>query len=300
VRLLLPLLAALLLATPASSKIPPQPEQTLVVPTAPAPCGLALRGGSLWVTVYESPRLVVLDARSGRRETSVRVGKGACRIAVGPKATWLTREVAGELVRISRGTGRIVRRQIGGWAFDVALAHGSAWVTSFRTGVVSRIDPRTLRATRTYEDGVKPAGIASCGGSIWVGHGGEATWLTAIDPRSQRVRRVDVVVETPAWPSCIRGDLWVTTADSVIRVDARSGELLSHFELGGTPTEAALGSDGLVWVTDKERSVVHRIDPAIGRIDAFPAGPGAFELARVGDAVWVTSYAGADVRRFGG
>lgn len=298
-RALLPIVLLLALATPASSKLPPPPEQTLVVPTGRAPCGIAVRGGSLWVTVYETRELVVLDAKSGHRKTSARVGRGACRITVSPTSVWITREVAGELVRISRTTGRIARTHVGGWAFEAVLAHGSVWVTSFRTGAVSRIDPSTMRPTRTYEDGIKPAGITSCGGSIWVGHGGAATWLTAINPRTNDVRRVDVVAAAPAWPRCIRGELWVTTADSVVRVDARSGALLSYVSLGGTPTEAALGPDGLVWVTDKERSLVHRLDPAVGVIDTFPAGPGAFELVRVGGAMWVTSFAGSDVRRFG-
>jgi streptogramin lyase len=300
VRLLLGLLVLLVLAAPASAKGPvPPPEQTLVVSTGPEPCGIAARGGRLWVSVHASDRLLVLDARSGRRERSIRVGRGACRIAVGGAATWVTREVAGELLRVSHSTGSIARTKVGAWAFEVTLAYGSAWVTSFRTGVVSRLDARSLRRVWTYADGIEPAGITACAGSVWVGHGGDATWLTAIDPRTHRVRRVDVVAEAPAWPRCIRGELWVTTTDAVLRVDARTGELLSHFPVGGTPTEAALGPDGLVWVTDKERSLVHRIDPRVGVVDAFPAGPGAFELVRTGSAMWVTSYAGADVRKFG-
>jgi hypothetical protein len=56
-----------------------------------------------------------------------------------------------------------------------------------------------------------------------------------------------------------------------------------------------------VWVTDKERSLVHRVDPVNRRlVDAFAAGPGAYALARTGDAMWITSFAGSDVRRFGG
>ena len=57
--------------------------------------------------------------------------------------------------------------------------------------------------------------------------------------------------------------------------------------------------DGLVWITDKERPLVFRLDPR-GRaiVDEFPAGPGAFAMARLGDSVWVTSYAGSDVRRY--
>ncbi len=63
--------------------------------------------------------------------------------------------------------------------------------------------------------------------------------------------------------------------------------------------EAAGSPDGLVWVTDKERSVVHRIEPDAGRVlDSFPAGSGAYAIARVGDAMWITSFAGADVRKF--
>jgi DNA-binding beta-propeller fold protein YncE len=52
-------------------------------------------------------------------------------------------------------------------------------------------------------------------------------------------------------------------------------------------------------VTDKERSVVVRIDPATNSVvDSFRAGPGAFAMARVGDSVWVTSFAGSDMHRF--
>jgi hypothetical protein len=54
-----------------------------------------------------------------------------------------------------------------------------------------------------------------------------------------------------------------------------------------------------VWVTDKQHSVVHRIAPDGQRaLGSFPAGPGAFALARAGSAMWVTSFAGTDIRRY--
>jgi hypothetical protein len=85
----------------------------------------------------------------------------------------------------------------------------------------------------------------------------------------------------------------------VLRLDARTGRVLSRLRIGDTLADAAAGPDDLVWVTDKQHSVVHRV-AASGRsvVDSFPAGPGAFALARVGDSMWVTSFAGADVRRF--
>ncbi len=75
--------------------------------------------------------------------------------------------------------------------------------------------------------------------------------------------------------------------------------MLSRLRLGETLAHAAAGPDGLVWVTDKQHSVVHRVDPE-GRavVDSFPAGPGAFALARAGRGMWVTSFAGSDIRRY--
>jgi hypothetical protein len=33
-------------------------------------------------------------------------------------------------------------------------------------------------------------------------------------------------------------------------------------------------------------------------VNSFAAGPGAFSLARAGGAMWITSFAGADIRRY--
>jgi streptogramin lyase len=91
----------------------------------------------------------------------------------------------------------------------------------------------------------------------------------------------------------------VVTPDAVIRIDARTGRLLTHLQIGATLADAAAAPDGLVWVTDKQHSLVHRVTRD-GRfiVDSFPAGPGAFAIARLGNSMWVTSFAGSDVRRF--
>ena len=54
-----------------------------------------------------------------------------------------------------------------------------------------------------------------------------------------------------------------------------------------------------MWVTDKQHSLVHRLTLEGNLVvDSFPAGPGAFALARAGTSMWVTSFAGSDARRF--
>jgi len=295
------LVAVALAVTPVaggSGASPPLPVEAVVVKTGRAPCGATARAGSLWVGVYGTGTVLHLDSR-GHVDTRVRVGSGSCRVAAGRAAVWATRDRAGELVRIALGSGRQERVKVGSGAFDVLIARGSVWATSFDVGTVARIDPVLSRVTRVLKVGGNAAGLALCGGRIWVGHGRSSSWISTIDPTTLRIGRIEVGAEAPGWPTCIRGDVWVTTPHSVLRLDSRTGRILSRLRNGETLAYAAAAPDGLVWVTDKQHSVVHRVDPSgTSVVDSFPAGPGAFALARIGDSMWVTSFAGSDVRRF--
>ncbi|HEY4620317.1 MAG TPA: hypothetical protein VIG93_01345, partial [Gaiellaceae bacterium] len=72
-----------------------------------------------------------------------------------------------------------------------------------------------------------------------------------------------------------------------------------QLHIGETPRRRRGRPGRAVWVTDKERSLVYRIyGPRAAVTDSFPAGPGAYSLARSGDAMWITSFAGSDMRSF--
>jgi streptogramin lyase len=298
-RVVLLLVAALAAAAIATAGNPPDPRQTRVVETGSGPCGIAVEAGSIWVGVYGTGKVLQIDAATGRVRTRIDVGPWACRIAVGTDSIWVTRDRPGELVRVSRATGRTRRMPVGRGAFDVLLAGGSIWTTSYDTGAIVRVDPVRHRMTRVYKDGIRPAGLAWCNGRIWVGHGETATWLTRIDPASNAMRRVDVRTTNPGWPHCSHGALWIPASETLLKVSAATGKVLARTRLGGTLAAAADGPDALIWVTDKERSLVHRVyAEEAGVTDTFDAGPGAFALARVGDAMWITSFAGSDIRRY--
>ena len=51
---------------------------------------------------------------------------------------------------------------------SVAVGEGAVWVADPRQRVVLRVDPQTLRLTRTIRIGNRPAGIAVGAGSVWV------------------------------------------------------------------------------------------------------------------------------------
>jgi streptogramin lyase len=301
-RLLLPAAVMMLLVSTAHAMVPGPPNEAVVIPTGRAPCGLAAFGGELWVGVYEAGTVLRLD-RAGRTQRRHRVGRFACQLAVDKRWAWVTRDNADEVVRIDPRSGRLTRLRLSS-PLDIALAAGSAWVTSFETGTVTRIDATTARVTRSWRVGGYPTGITVCGGKVWVGHGRSSMWLTSIEPGSGRMTRVDVGVSTPRMPRCLEGELWVTTEDAVLRVSPRTGELRAQIALGGTPAEAGLARSPnsgvpVVWVTNKERSLVHRIDPGSGSVvDSFPAGPGALAQEVFAGSVWITSFAGSDVRRY--
>jgi streptogramin lyase len=299
VRLAATLTCSLALVGAGFAGSPPIPRETHVVVTGAEPCGAAGRGGTLWVGVYAPGRLVAVDAVTGRVTRSIRVGPTACRVVVDANAAWVALDRPGNVVRVDLRTGRRRVAPVGPGAFDVLRAYDSVWAPSFEAGTVTKLDARTGAVERVVRVGHHPTGIEACGGRLWVGHGRESTSLTSVDPRTLRVRRIPVGTIDPRRPRCIRGVLWVATPDTVVRLDPAGGRVLGRLRIGETLGDLAAGPDGLVWVTNKQHSVVYRLDPSDSKIvDSFSAGRGAFALARTGDTMWVTSYAGSDVRGY--
>ena len=287
------------LAAATAAAAPTPPRLTATIPTGPAPCGAVTAYGSVWIAVDGAGVVLRVDARRSRISRRVPVGKTACAAAAGAGAVWTTLYGAAELVRIDHRTGHVRRAHVGSNPFDVAVAGRHVWVTSFDDGTITSLNPSSLEVEQTLAVGGHPAGLAVCRGRLWIGAARSDSWLTALDPSTGRMDRIELGIMTPTWPECVGGDVWVTTPDSVLRVDPGSGRLRARIRLGGTPVITAAAPDGTIWVTDKEQNRVVRIDPGTNTVvDEFAAGPGAFALARVGGSMWVTSYAGSDIRRY--
>ena len=227
--------------------------------TGRAPCGVVAREEALWVAVYAAGTVLRIDPASGRITKRIRTGQWPCRVAVDEHALWITRDRAGVVLRIDRRTGRRRSIDLGRSPFDVLLAAGSVWVTSYEAGTIARLDPATGRVVSIARGGDFPAGLTSCKGRIWVGHGRDATWLTSIVPASGEVKRVEVGAQTPGWPTCIGGELWVTTLDSIVRVDSESGAVRARIRLGGTPADAG-GGPRRAGLGHRQGALAHRSD----------------------------------------
>ena len=267
------------------------------IATGHAPCGTVAAFGSVWVA-NDGGTLVRIDPKTNRVVRRIRVGAGSCSLAASANALWIANYKRG-LIRVTP-RGRVRRIAVGSTPFDVLVAYGRVWVTAWEDGKLAAVDPKTLEVVRRIDVGPRPVGLAARNGTLWVGFGRGATRIARVNPLTFEVDGVDVGVRAPGWFVAGTKDLWIQANDGdLLHFDPVARRVLAHLEVGGTLAQGALGPDGMLWMPDKERSVVYRVDPKRERVlDSFAAGPGAYIALRAFRSMWVASYAGSDVRRF--
>jgi len=294
-RILLAGLAAALVGVPASTF--KEPALIATIPTGTHPCGVVAAFGSVWVA-NDGGTLVRIDPRTNRVVKRIRVGAGACFMAADRRALWIA-NYKSDLVRVTP-RGRVKRIAVGETPDNVLVAFGRIWVTAWGAGKLAVIDPRTLKVVRRLDIGARPAGLAARNGAVWVGFGRDATAIARVSPRTFRIERIDVDVREPRGFVTGTKDLWIqANTGDLLHFDPVTRRVLAHLEVGRTLATGAVAPDGTIWIPDKEQNLVYRVDRARQRvIDSFPAGPGAFVALRAYGSMWVTSFAGSDVRRF--
>ncbi len=95
------------------------------------------------------------------------------------------------------------------------------------------------------------------------------------------------------------GSVWVAnvTSDTVSRIDAATGDVVSTISLGSSPVGIAVG-DGAVWVTSQDTGELLRVDPGDDRLSrAIAIGQSPDGLAVGAGSVWVADTGGT-VSRF--
>jgi YVTN family beta-propeller protein len=294
-RVLLAGLAAVLLGVPASSF--KEPALIATITTGTHPCGVVAAFGSVWVA-NDGGTLVRIDPRTNRVRRRIRIGAGACFMAADTHALWIA-NYKGGLIQVTP-RGRLKRIAVGATPDSVLVAYGRVWVTAWGAGKLVVVDPRTLKVVRRINIGAHPAGLAARNGGVWVGFGRKATAIARVTPRTLRIDLISVGVPEPRGFVAGTKDLWIqANTGDLLHFDPVARRVLAHLEVGRTLAQGAAARDGTIWVPDKEQNIVFRVDPDKQRvIDSFRAGPGAYVTLRAYRSMWVTSYAGNDVRRF--
>jgi streptogramin lyase len=289
-----------LLAVASAALAGSSPQLLARVQTGGSPAGAVMAGGAVWVANDSAGTLARIDPRTNRVTGRVRLRPGVFSVARGFGALWVVNYKRNMLTRVDPATRRTRSVRVGAVPFDVLAAYGRVWVTAWEAGRLVEVDPRSLKVVRRTRIGPRPTGLRSAAGAVWVGFGRTATAVAKVDPRTRRIERVPVGARAPSWFAVGTRDLWIQAADNVlVRLDPATRKVRARLSFGGTLAQGAVAADGTIWVPDKERNVVHRVDPKTASVvDSFEAGRGAFFALRAFGSMWVTSYAGDDVWRY--
>jgi len=276
----------------------PPPKVVATITTGSAPCGAVAAFGSVWVA-NDSGLLVRINPRTNRVTQRVRVGPGSCSLTAAFGSLWIANYKRG-LIRVLPRSGRVRRISAGASPFDVLAAFDRIWVTAWEDGKLAVVNPRTLKVVSRIDVGPRPMGLIARKGAVWVGFGRDATSIARVEPATGRVQRIEVGDRAPGWFVGGARGLWIQANEGdLLHIDPVTHRVLARMQVGRTLAQGATAHDGTIWMPDKEQNVVYRIDPEHERVlDSFRAGPGAYVVLRAYGSMWVTSYAGDDVRRF--
>ncbi len=208
------------------------------------------------------------------------------------------------MVRIDpKSTQTRVGPAVRGWQPNtVAAGEGAVWVGGgfTDTGAIYRLDPKTMRLTKTIDFGGFPAEIVIIEGSIWVavtGIGPDAGHVLRIDPKTNGVlARIPIPGNGPLDLAAGEEGLWTVAFRKEFRGPVDVFEIDPDTNLTSDPIAAEIGGsrlvvgEGLVWLSRGDTPGIVWIDPSSDTVGAgfayaSPSGqPGPFVVG--GGAVW--------------
>src|SRR5262249_52443372 len=133
--------------------------------------GIAVGGGSVWVTDESSRAVARIDLSSNSVAGTVPVGNGPSGIAFGAGAVWVANSLDGTVSRIDPASASVTGLvHVGGAPNGVAVGKHAVWVGAEFGERLVNIDPKTnpLRIAKSISIENRPKGVAVGEGGCWV------------------------------------------------------------------------------------------------------------------------------------
>ena len=274
----------------------PKPPTKLTVPAGHRPNGVALAGGSAWVTSNDRPDVERFDVVTGGRVGATRVGLGAASIVADADAdgtgVWVAVKRTREVVRID-AKGKITNHlRPRATPTRVVVGFGSVWVAVSATDGTDALvrfdrDGDVRSRTPVAHDIV---GLTTGQDHVWIAEA-DVHNVLRLDPSNDKVEPWVTLSDTITDLSDGAGYVWATLpeSDSVVRVtpQKRNSKLLTA--VGHRPLRAVVAG-GRLYVTVFSDHVVAIMDPANPKPPrqsyAGPANPDA--ITADAQSLWVT------------
>ncbi len=175
--------------------------------------------------------------------------------------------------------------QVGHYVID---PQGTVWVSEKTTGILGRLDPKTLQYTRVATPpGNTPKDIFATvaldpQGQVWFtsNDGPHSQWLR-YDPKANRVvESYDVpVAQIPGgdiYYNSLRfaadGSMWATSTakQRIVKLDPGTRKVTEYpVRMGQHPFGMAVAGDGMIWFAGDEDNTIIRVETATGKMTPF-------------------------------
>jgi len=213
---------------------------------------------------------------------------------------WVTGVPPG-LVRYEAATGEVTHRVEVESAVVQALdaAGGRVWVVGLNPDVLLVVDETSGEVVERVALPDDPLVESSLGAS------GDVAWVL-VDPVERRILRIDTAsggitrLRTPTAAKALRygeGSLWVTTYDTVERLDPRTGHREEVFTTADGSSFLTFAY-GAAWVLSQIDGAVSKVDAATGEVTVIPASDrpvNGGDIAASDGYVWVRTWDGVTV-----
>ena len=130
--------------------------------------GIAVGGGSVWVTDESSRSVVRIDARTNKWTETVSVGNGPTGIAFGHGSVWVTNSLDGTVARINPRTNKMTAViPVGEGPDAIAIERDAVWVSAEFSEEIARIDPTKDQVVERIPVANRPKGLALLENRVW-------------------------------------------------------------------------------------------------------------------------------------
>jgi YVTN family beta-propeller protein len=138
------------------------------VPLGPAPSGVAVGAGAVWVADAIEDTVRRIDVARRRTVATIRVGRQPYALTFAAGSVWITNSDDGTVARIDPSTNKVVARiRVGRNPYGIAAGARSLWVASLGAGTISRLQASSGRVVKTIRVGGDPLDVALASGAVW-------------------------------------------------------------------------------------------------------------------------------------
>jgi DNA-binding SARP family transcriptional activator/ABC-type transport system substrate-binding protein len=227
------------------------------------PSGLAVGGGSVWVTGRSSPTVLRIDPAVNQvtdrfpLPTEGVVTDQVGEVTTGAGSVWVGHGAFNPgawVERLDAETGHVQNRFsiLAGDVDHVAFAEGALWVASTPSGELRKIDPRTNEVVVRRELQSDLCCVAAGGGYVWAASNPEGVvWKLTTSGRVLPTIELHAPVESLSYGD---GALWAALGDrgKAVRVDPTT-DAIREYDLGHSVT--SVGADNGLVAAGVRRSV---------------------------------------------